>query len=126
MTLPPGPPHSARHRLGKRGEDEAAAYLEREGYEILHRNFRFGRGEIDIVAREGRTLVFVEVKSRSSGRYGEPEEAVNAEKIGRLRRIASGYLARRRLAECECRFDVVAVMFGGGRAEVRHTRDIDA
>ena len=110
--------------LGARGEQAAAAYLEGEGYQILYRNYRFGRGEIDLIAREGRTIVFVEVKTRSSNRYGEPEEAVTAGKVRRIRRIASAFLAERRIGECDCRFDVVAVMFEEGRASVRHTRDI--
>lgn len=110
--------------LGKRGEEAAADYLRREGYEILHRNYRFGRAEIDLIARKGGTIVFVEVKARSSDRYGEPEEAVNREKIRRIRRVASAYLAQRRIGECDCRFDVVAVLFSGEKPTVRHTQDI--
>ncbi len=110
--------------LGDRGEAAAAEYLRGEGYEILHRNFRFGRSEIDLIVRKGGTLVFVEVKTRSSDRYGEPEEAVNREKIRRIRRVASAYLSGRRIGDCDCRFDVVAVVFSGDRATVRHTEDI--
>jgi putative endonuclease len=124
VSVPGTLPDPARRSLGRRGEDAAAAFLEGEGYQILHRNYRFGRGEIDIIAREGRAIVFVEVKARGGDRYGEPEEAVTAAKVRRIRRIASAYIAQRRLAECDCRFDVVAVKFEGGRAEVRHTRDI--
>lgn len=113
-----------RELLGARGERAAAEFLGNAGYQILHRNYRFRRGEIDIIARDGQTVVFVEVKTRSGRSHGEPEEAVTQEKVRRIRRIASAYLARRRLAECDCRFDVVAVVVDGERMSVRHTRDI--
>ena len=110
--------------VGDRGEQMAAEYLEREGYEILHRNYRFGRSEIDLIARQGRTIVFVEVKTRRTAGYGEPEEAVTREKIRRIRRVASAYLAQRRIGECDCRFDVVAVLLAGDTPTLRHTEDI--
>lgn len=110
--------------VGELGERLAAEYLERGGYVILHRNYRFGRNEIDLVARKGRTIVFVEVKTRRGAGYGEPEEAVTAEKIRRIRRVASAYLARRGTGETDCRFDVVAVLLGGDEPTIRHTEDI--
>ncbi len=110
--------------VGDRGERLAAEYLEREGYSILHRNYRFGRSEIDLIARRGRTIVFVEVKTRTSARYGEPEEAVTGEKIRRIRRVASAWLSGRGMGETECRFDVVAVLLAGDAPEIRHTEDI--
>lgn len=110
--------------LGERGERAAAEHLLREGYEILHRNYRFGRGEIDLIARKGGTVVFVEVKARSSESYGAPEEAVTPGKVRRIRRIASAWMAVRRLSECDCRFDVIAVESSGGTLTVRHTEDI--
>jgi putative endonuclease len=110
--------------VGDRGEQTAAEYLLREGYEILQRNFRFGRGEIDLIARKEGTIVFVEVKTRRNDSYGEPEEAVTPDKVRRIRRVASAYLSARRMGECDCRFDVVAVMYAGGAPVVRHTMDI--
>jgi len=110
--------------LGERGEALAAEFLRSRGYSILHRRFRAGRGDIDIIAREGRTIVFVEVKTRGTGLYGEPEEAVTAEKVRRIRRIATAFLSRRRLQECDCRIDIVGVTFEGGKPVFRHTRDI--
>lgn len=110
--------------LGDAGERAAADYLEGKGYRVLHRNYRSGRGEIDLIARAGRTIVFVEVKTRSTASYGEPEEAVTASKVRRIRRVASAYLAERRIGECDCRFDVIAVVSDGGRLTVRHTEDI--
>jgi putative endonuclease len=102
--------------VGQRGEALAARYLERRGYEILARNLRSRLGEIDLVAREGRTLVFVEVKARR-GRGGDPPQAaVDGRKQARLARLAGDYLARTRGGERACRFDVVAVTFEGEEA----------
>ena len=100
-----------RISLGKAGEDCACRELERRGYAILARRYRPRLGEIDIVAREGETVVFVEVKARTSNRYGEPAEAVTLHKQTRVAAIAEDYLARHRLRHARCRFDVVAISF---------------
>jgi putative endonuclease len=106
FALPWGmPPPTDRISLGKSGEDFACRELERRGYEILARRFRTRYGEIDIVAREADTLVFVEVKARRSTRFGEPGEAV---------RIAAEYVLRHGIGHGSCRFDVVSVVFGDG------------
>jgi putative endonuclease len=105
---------------GTEGEDLAVAYLEERGYRIHKRNYRFGRGEIDIVAQDGETLVFVEVKARRSTSFGTPEEAVTVQKRRQIRKIAGGYLFERRIADRECRFDVIAVDYEGGKPVVRH------
>jgi putative endonuclease len=99
----------ARQALGKTGEDLAVAELERRGYAILARRYRTNRGEIDIVARDGDTIVFIEVKARLTAEFGRAAEAVTRRKQRRLVRMAAEYLARRRLARCPCRFDVVAI-----------------
>lgn len=96
-------------RRGKRGEELAAAYLAKAGYMIIERNYRCLFGEIDIVAQEGETLVFVEVKSRTSEAYGDPQLAVGRRKQQKLSRISVHYLAERRLSHRPARFDVVAV-----------------
>ena len=114
------------HSLGDAGERAAAEYLEAKGYRVLHRNYRFGRGEIDIIARQGATIVFVEVKTRSNASYGAPEDAVTPAKVAQLRRIAAAWLAQRAIAEIDCRFDVVAVTAEGGKFVVRHLEDIDS
>jgi putative endonuclease len=98
-----------RQAFGKSGEDLAVAELERRGYVILDRRYRTRHGEIDIVAREGETTVFVEVKARASREFGTAAEAVTPWKQRRLGRMALDYLARHRLVERPCRFDVVAV-----------------
>ena len=101
-----------RISLGKAGEDCACRELERRGHAILARRYRSRLGEIDIVSRDGETIVFVEVKARTSNRFGEPAEAVTLHKQTRVVAIAEDYLARHRLRHARCRFDVVAISFG--------------
>src|SRR6476646_8056881 len=103
----------ARQTLGKMGEDLACDELHRRGYAILARRYRRRGGELDIVARDGPTIVFVEVKGRASLDYGAGGDAVTALKRRRMAAVALDYLARNRLTECPCRFDVVALDFRG-------------
>jgi putative endonuclease len=107
-------------RRGTEGEDRAVAYLQERGYRILVRNYRFGRGEIDIVAQDRGTLVFVEVKARRSTAFGAPEEAVTPRKRRQLKKIAAGYLFERRIDGRDCRFDVIAVEYVGDGPVLRH------
>jgi len=102
-------PPDPRHRLGREAEDAAAEFLRRRGYEILGRNVRTARGEIDLLARDGDTLVFVEVKARRGSGVAGGLEAVDARKQWRLSRLALDFLSRSGLAEVPARFDVVAV-----------------
>lgn len=102
----------ARQQLGKIGEQLAVEELERRGYAIVDRRYRTARGEIDIVARDGDTLVFVEVKVREGDECGTAAEAVTRPKQRRLGRMAADYLARRGIAPQPCRFDVVAIDAG--------------
>lgn len=95
--------------FGKQGEAEAARFLKRRGYRIVDRNVRLLRGEIDLVAYDGDVLVFVEVKARRGTRYGGTPWAVGARKQQRLSRLAAQYLARRRLQDRPCRFDLVLI-----------------
>lgn len=108
--------------LGDQGEREAARFLRRSGLRILSRGYRTEQGEVDLIARDGDTLVFVEVKSRSRG---EPAEAVTPEKQRRLTLAALHFLKRHDLLEQKCRFDVVAIVWPEGRhpASVEHLRD---
>jgi putative endonuclease len=101
----------ARIALGKRGEDLACQELERRGYAIVARRFRVRSGELDIVARDGATLVFVEVKARAGQAFGTAAEAVTPMKQLRMTRLADEYLMRNHLHDCPCRFDVVSVHF---------------
>ena len=103
------PPSDPRRQLGDHGEDLAAAALKKQGYKILERNYVTPLGEIDLIARQGKTVVVVEVKTRKSTRFGSPQEGVSATKQGRLRRLADYYLKAKRLTGSPVRFDVVAV-----------------
>lgn len=106
-----------RQDLGKTGEDRAVAELERRGYAILARRYRTRHGEIDIVARDAETTVFVEVKARATDEFGTAAEAVTPWKKRRLVRMAADYLARNELDDRPCRFDVVAIEGIGGPRE---------
>ena len=95
---------------GKRGEDIAVAYLKRNGFEIIKRNFHFGRnGEIDIIAELNSVLVFVEVKMRSSDTYGDPLLSINFAKQKSLRKTAEGFLYINKIIDKECRFDIITI-----------------
>ena len=112
-----------RRTLGQEAEDAAAGFLQRAGLKVVERNVRFVHGEIDLVCRDGRVVVFVEVKCRHA-RWGDaPAEAVSWHKQRRLTRLAQHYLKWRRLEGARCRFDVVAVTVedDGSRA-IRHLR----
>jgi putative endonuclease len=104
----------ARIALGKTGEDLACEELERRGYAIIARRYRRRGGELDIIARDGQTMVLVEVKAREGRAFGEACEAVTANKRRTITRLALDYLMRHRLAGCSCRFDVVSVHFESG------------
>lgn len=106
-----------RRRVGTTYEELAAKYLERRGYQILERNYRCRLGEIDLIAREGNTLVFLEVKYRKTGAYGSPAEAVTFAKQRTICRVADYYRITHGISERQpCRFDVVAIL--GGQIEV--------
>lgn len=103
------PKDRRRIETGKQGEEIAMAHLRREGYVLIERNYRCLFGEIDIIAREGDTLCFIEVKSRRSARYGDPQLAVNHKKQQKMTRVALHYLSSHDLCDRPARFDVVAV-----------------
>ena len=109
-----------RQALGREGEAAARAYLERRGVRILIQNFRCTAGEIDLIGRTRDTLVFIEVKTRSSDAYGPPHLAVHLKKQRQIVRAAQWFLAEQRVPEVPCRFDVVAVTLppGDGRPTV--------
>src|SRR5437763_17017370 len=98
---------------GRRGEDLAHRYLRRQGFTIVARNYRLAAGdaEADLIAWEGETLVFVEVKSRASGEFGPPERAVGEEKRTHLRRVAREYARKTDTGFERVRFDIVTVVF---------------
>jgi putative endonuclease len=110
----------ARPALGRAGEDLAADLYRRLGFVIVERNYRCSHGEIDVIARRSGTLVFCEVKTRTTDRWGQPSEAVGAVKQARLRRLAAQWLGERRPGPVQVRFDVVSVIVRGGNTEVAH------
>jgi putative endonuclease len=105
-----------RRALGADGEARAAAWYEGHGYEVVARNWRCREGELDLVVRRGRALVFVEVKTRTTDRYGTPAAAVTPAKQQRLRRLAMRFLQASEARPASLRFDVVAIL--AGRLEV--------
>ena len=100
---------SDKMRTGKKGEDIAVAYLKGKGYRIVERNYKCRLGEIDIVAKDGDAIVFVEVKSRKSEEFGDPQLAVGLEKQKKISKISLTYLKEKHLYPCNARFDVVAI-----------------
>lgn len=113
-----------RKELGRRGEEAAAAYLERVGMRVEEANWRTASGEVDLVAWDGPDLVLVEVKTRRSLKMGTPEEAVSVTKQRRLARLARAYLAERGASPRLVRFDVVSIrVLGADRALLRHHRN---
>jgi putative endonuclease len=108
--------------LGKAGEEIAAEYLSQKGYLILERNWKFGRNEIDIIARDGNFVVIAEVKTRSSNYFAEPETAVTRDKQRILVRAANAFMNYRR-QRGEVRFDVIAVLILPESQQVNHIAD---
>ncbi|HHL73329.1 MAG TPA: YraN family protein [Bacteroidetes bacterium] len=107
-------------KLGAWGEQAACSYLAGKGYEIVQRNYRTARGEIDIIAREGATLIFVEVKTATSLRMGDPVTWVTPKKQQQIAMMASLYLAENELVDINCRFDVIGVVRSGEQAVIEH------
>jgi putative endonuclease len=113
----------AKHNeIGHRGEQIATEFLEKKGYKILDRNWHYGRAEIDIVAMDGATLIFAEVKTRSDDLFERPESAVNEKKRRLVTRAAVGYM-RKIGHEWAIRFDIVAVILRGDAFYVDHFED---
>lgn len=112
-----------RRASGMKGESEAVDFLKKKGYRILGQNFRFERGEIDIVAEDNGMLVFVEVKARRSNIFGDPEDAVTASIVNQIRKVGQGYLFQHDLGDRECRFDIVAIEYTNNIPVIRHIED---
>jgi putative endonuclease len=116
---------NAKDLLGQQGEQLAADFLAESGLEILSRNWRCTHGEIDIVARDGRTLVVCEVKTRSGVRFGTPLEAITRQKAARLRRLAIAWLKAHGLFFDEIRIDAIGVLRGAtGDFSIEHVRGV--
>ncbi len=114
---------NSSQQFGKKAEDLATRHLKRRGYKIVARNYRTRAGEIDIIAREGRTIVFVEVKGRQSTRYGSAKAAVTARKQQQVAKVALWYLKETGQMGAKARFDVVAVTRKDGDAIIEIVRN---
>ncbi|MEC9488845.1 MAG: YraN family protein [Halanaerobium sp.] len=111
------------HELGQWGEEQAENYIKEQGYLLLERNYSNHMGEIDLIARDGEILVFIEVKTRSSSSFGSPLEAVGLSKQRQIYRLAQAYLQSRRLPETKCRFDVIGIeLQDGSGVEIIHIK----
>lgn len=126
----PGPPPQLRRgrglnnrAAGDLGEEIARRYLVRKGHEILARNYRTRRGELDLISRHGDTLVIVEVKLRRGTAYGDPLEAVTPRKQQSIRLMTEEYLSEQTPHFQTLRFDVVGILLRGERAEITHVED---
>lgn len=109
--------------LGHRGEDLAVAFLKAKGYRIMARNWCYGKAEVDIIASYRPYLIFVEVKTRSSVAFGEPEDFVSDSKQKRLEWAAEGYIFQNNY-QGEVRFDIVSILFNSaGEYSIRHIED---
>ena len=116
---------SHKQIVGRQGEQLASDYLRRQGYTIIARNWRCPAGEIDVVAREGEDLVFVEVRARRGLEFGTPEESITARKQSKLVEVAQTYLLMMDLQDVAWRIDVVAIQLGsrGEPTRLNHIRN---
>lgn len=112
-----------KQSLGRWGEERAAEFLIAKGYEVLGRNIRTAYGEIDLLSRQGATLIFVEVKARSSEAYGHPEESISAVKRQHMAEAAESYLQAHPEFEGDWRVDVIAISRRGGSPQILHIED---
>ena len=99
-----------RLKLGRVGEEEAVKFIRKQGYRILQTNFKTKTGEIDIIAEDKKVVAFIEVKTRTTGEYGSPLEAVNHHKQKKIVQVANQFLVQYRVENRECRFDIVAIL----------------
>jgi putative endonuclease len=96
--------------VGKRGEDEVVKFLQKQGHKIVQRNYKNKLGEMDIIAKDGKTLCFIEVKTRTNLHFGYPQEAITRQKQKKLNRVALSYLKQYNLLNFPARFDIASVM----------------
>ncbi len=110
-------------KTGRKGEDAAARYLEKQGFRIIDRNFKTREGEIDIIAWDEDVLVFIEVKTSNGDQFGEPETWVDERKQQRICATSEDYMYRKEIEDTSCRYDVVAVMYKQNQMRIKHIPD---
>lgn len=114
---------NARQQFGKKGEETAAGYLEKNGCTILEKNYRTRLGEIDLIAVEGNVILFVEVKTREKGGTYSPKEAVTPAKMRTLSRVAEFWLKSHKKLETKARFDVIAILSDGTTSRIEWVKN---
>ena len=112
-----------KQRLGKKGEDRAEEYLKTHGLIILARHYHYGHKEIDLVCKDGHTIVFVEVKTGRSQKFGAPEGWVSPKKQKNLIQAALYFIQNENIAGCDFRFDVLAISYEKGKEEINHLKN---
>jgi putative endonuclease len=113
---------ASHNELGQKGEDLAAEFLQKKGYEIVERNWRFKKAEIDIIAKKNDVLAVVEVKTRSSNYFGDPQDFINQKKIKLLVEAINEYVISKGL-DVEVRFDVIAITKNNNNFDIEHLED---
>lgn len=108
--------------LGNKGEQLAVSHLEKNGYTILERNYRFQKAEIDIIAQQGNIVAIVEVKTRTSAHFGNPEDFVSPKKVKLLVKAADEYITSNDL-DVEVRFDIIAILHENNNITIKHLED---
>ncbi|MBI4534903.1 MAG: YraN family protein [Ignavibacteriae bacterium] len=116
-------PKQTTKQSGDVGEEIARRFLREKGLELVDLNYRYGHGEIDIIAKDGEVLVFCEVKMRKGDSYGDPEYAITARKQKQIRRIAQAYLYQHAIDNQACRFDVVAIRMKGITPQINYIKN---
>ena len=109
--------------VGQEGEDIAFSYIRQQGYRVVDRNYRCPYGEVDLIAKDGETFVFIEVKSRQSTLFGQPEEAVDFKKRKKLSTVALWYLEEKKINDYRARFDVISILLSKQPPEIKLFRD---
>ncbi len=116
-------PRREKKELGKKGEEKALRFLKKRGYRIIEQNYVCKMGEMDIIAKEKDTLVFIEVKTRTSMAFGPPQLAVTPFKQRQLSKVALNFLKEKRLEDVKARFDVVAILLPPEKEQIELIRD---
>ncbi len=112
-----------KQKLGKKGEDKAEEHLKTKGFLILERNYRYGHKEIDLIGKDGNTIVFVEVKTGRSKKFGTPEEWVSLRKQRNLIEAALNFIQKRNVTGCDFRFDVLAISYVKDKEVINHIKN---
>jgi len=112
-----------KQKLGKKGEALAEEYLKRKGFLILKRNYRYGHKEIDLIGKDGNTIVFIEVKAARSKSFGAPQQWVNLKKQKNLIEVASDFIQKNNITDCDFRFDVLAISYQQGEEVIDHIKN---